>query len=753
MGCKQIKAVPVGKIEKINKEKSSIYEDEDSETQQSLANLVAELSDALADSSAEIERLNKKLVDRDERIGQLSLQLNKIYSSSSWRFTAPLRKLSRTIVSFLFITVLIIRKIILAGGLRAAVIKVLNRIRIFGFSPLLFAAKQQLQNEIAYNYSLREICIKVFKIIRNEGIEGVRKRILHRPLQNKYQDWIAQYDLINNEVRYRINARMANFNRMPKISVIMPVYDPPPIFLDEAIWSVRKQIYPEWELCIADDASKNPEIKKLLQQHALQDARIKIVFRDINGHISAASNSALQISTGEFIALLDHDDLLPEHALFCVAETILDHPEVALIYSDEDKVTEAGDRYDPYFKCDFNPELMLAQNMVSHLGVYQRDILNAIGGFKVGYEGSQDYDLALRVIDKVNQSQIKHIPRILYHWRAIPGSTALSGTNKNYAVDAGRRAVADHLKRRGLEAEVLPTPELPGLNRVKFSLPENKPFVSIIIPTRDRADLLATCVNSVLHKSTYANMEIVIVDNGSVEPRTFKLFDELQKNNVKVVRDEGYFNFSRLNNYGVSEAQGEFLCLMNNDIEILTLDWLEEMLSFAMQPDIGCVGARLWYPSGNLQHGGVILGFGGVANHSHYNFPKGAAGYFGRALLHQSYSAVTAACLVVRRQVFEAVGGFDESLAVAFNDVDFCLRVREAGYRNVWTPYAEMIHYESVSRGAEDNPEKQARFAAEVHLMQERWGSDLLNDPAYNPNLSLQHENFTFAWPPRVAPC
>jgi O-antigen biosynthesis protein len=544
---------------------------------------------------------------------------------------------------------------------------------------------------------------------------------------------------------------MGEFQHRPRFSIIMPVYDPPLDFLAQAIASVKNQIYPEWELCIADDASKNPEVRHFLQHEAEKEPRIRCVFREENGHISAASNSALGLASGDFVALMDNDDLLPEQALFWVAQAIHQHPDAALLYSDEDKIDAQNRRFDPHFKSDFNPELLLAQNMISHLGVFRRGVIEAVGGFRTGFEGAQDYDLALRVVEQITPAQIVHIPRILYHWRAIAGSTALEGGEKNYAADAGRRAVCAHLERTGKKATVSPTPETPAMNRVRFALPDTKPLVSLIIPTRDRIELLSMCLDSILEKTTYPRFEIIVIDNASTEPESLRYFEAIQKKHaaIRVIRDERPFNFSALNNAGARAAQGEVLCLMNNDIEILSPDWMEEMLGFALQPEVGCVGARLWYPDGRLQHGGVILGIGGIAGHSHKFLPKGEYGYFSRGVLHQALSAVTAACLMIRKSVFDEVGGLDEELAVAFNDVDFCLRVRKAGYRNVWTPYAEMNHHESASRGYETTPEKQQRFAQEIHYTQARWGKTLYEDPFYNLNLTHEHEDFSLAFPPR----
>ncbi len=448
--------------------------------------------------------------------------------------------------------------------------------------------------------------------------------------------------------------------------------------------------------------------------------------------------------------MLDHDDRLHPHALHFAAEAIAANPHVSLIYSDEDKIDENNNRYEPYFKCDYNYELLLAHNMICHLTVLRRSLVNELGGFRRGFEGAQDYDLALRAIDKVGSAQVLHLPRVLYHWRAHRGSTASSSDAKPYAAEAARRAIAEHLRRRGVIGTVVAAPEGQGVHRVRYTLPDPAPKVSIVICTRDRADLLAPCVDSIVGRSTYRNYEVVIVDNGSTEDATFRLFDRLPSERFRVLRDESDFNFSALNNRAVQATDGEYICLLNNDIEIVTADWIEEMLSFSMQPDVGAVGARLWYPAGGLQHAGVILGLGGIARHIHRNLKRGELGYFGRAALHQSFSAVTGAALMIKKSIYLEVGGLDEQFKVTFNDIDFCLRVREAGYRNVWTPYAEMIHHESATRGLETTPQKTAQAERESMLMASRWGDLLNKDPAYSLNLSIETEDLRIAWPPRT---
>jgi O-antigen biosynthesis protein len=596
---------------------------------------------------------------------------------------------------------------------------------------------------------------KAINLYRCEGIGGIKRGLLiARSLgqrRNDYAEWIRRYDTLSDVDRAAIRAAIEAFERTPLIAVVMPTYNPRPEWLIAAIEAVRRQIYPHWQLCIADDASTNAAIRPILERYAREDPRIKVVFREQNGHISAASNSALGLVTGEWVALLDHDDVLAEHALFWVADAVNRHPEVRLIYSDEDKIDARNNRSDPYFKCDWNIDLFYSHNLITHLGVYSTALVREIDGFREGFEGSQDYDLALRCIERIDPSAIHHIPRVLYHWRVHKESTAHASAAKPYAMLAGERALNEHLGRCGVAAHV----ELIGHGyRIHYALPEVPPLVSLIIPTRNGMPLIRQCVTSILEKTTYSNYEILIVDNGSDDPATLRYFEEITSDaRVRVVRDDRPFNFSALNNAAVQHAAGVLVGLINDDIEVIAPEWLSELVSFALQPAIGAVGARLLYPNGALQHGGVVLGLGGLAAHSHRNAERYDHGYCGRASLVQSFSAVTAACLVIRKSIYEQVGGLNETdLSVAYNDVDFCLRVREAGYRNVWTPYAELYHHESATRGSEDTPAKQARFAREAAYMEKRWDPLLLNDPAYSPNLTLDREDFSLAWPPRVAP-
>lgn len=538
--------------------------------------------------------------------------------------------------------------------------------------------------------------------------------------------------------------------RSPLVSIVVPTYNPPARWLRRCIESVREQTYPHWELCIADDASPQPHVAQILAEYAQMDPRVRYVVRESNGHISQASNTALDMATGQYIALLDHDDELHPRALQEMVAGFTANPRWRMAYSDEDKMDDKGVRFDPYFKPDWNHELLLSHNCVSHFGVYERALVESVGRFRTGYEGSQDWDLALRCVEQLDADQIGHVPHVLYHWRAIPGSTALAPGEKNYAHFAAMKTIQSHLDRVGRAAEVVEIPGHPGNYRVRNALPANAPLVSVVIATRDRLELLSMAMRGILQDTDYPELEVVIVDNGSVEPQTLAYLAHVSEDaRVRVVRHNQPFNYSALNNLGVANARGEVICLLNNDIEVTSPGWLKEMVSQALRPDIGAVGAMLYFPDGTIQHAGIVLGFNGVAVSAYGGRPKGWFGHMFRGRLLQNYSAVTAACLVVRRSVYEEVGGLDESLAVAYNDVDFCLRIRALGYRNLWTPYAELVHHESASRGGDNAPEKRERFLREVGIMNQRWSALLAQDPAYSPNLATGGDTFDYAFPPR----
>jgi GT2 family glycosyltransferase len=574
-------------------------------------------------------------------------------------------------------------------------------------------------------------------------------------LANNFAGWVQRYDTLHDEDRKAIRAAVKSLPKHPLISVVMPTYNTPEKWLRRCIDSVREQIYPHWELCIADDASPEPHVRETLETYARLDPRIKFEVRRENGHISHCSNTALSLATGEFVALLDHDDELPPHALYMVAEVINRHPQVGLIFSDEDKIDEKGVRFDPYFKPDWSADLFRGHNMISHLGVYKTSLLRELGGFRAGYEGSQDYDLALRVTERLTRDQIVHIPHVLYHWRAIKGSTALGMSEKNYAHTASIRALQDHLRRIGLPGDFEEMEGVPGNLSFKPRV-DGQPRVSIIIPTRDGLDYLKRCIESIRSKSSYRNYEILIVDNQSSEPGTLEyLASQERLPDTRVIAYDKPFNYSDLNNKAAKQASGELLLFLNNDTEVITISWLEEMIGLAQRKDVGAVGCMLYYPEDDkVQHAGVVLGLGpaGVAGHAYHLQQRGYPGQMCRMRLTQELSAVTAACMMMRKEVFERVGGFDPGLRVAFNDVDLCLRVRGQGMAIVWTPRAELYHYESRTRGSDEKPEHKARFDQECAVLKERWGDQLVDDPFFNPNLRLDHAWYLFGPPRRPYP-
>jgi O-antigen biosynthesis protein len=562
-----------------------------------------------------------------------------------------------------------------------------------------------------------------------------------------YSSWLKAFPP-RSPTRVERGGRVRALDK-PRFSVVLPTFRPSIPWITQAIYSVLNQRFQDWELVVVDDGSGDVDLQRVLSSFSNQDSRIQFHPNVENRHISAASNCGLEHSSGEWIVFLDHDDLLDEYALYHVDRVISTSQDCALIYSDVDKVDDEGVQSEPYFKPDWNYDLFLSQNLFSHLGAYRADLLKAVGGFRVGYEGAQDYDLALRCTERIRPDQIVHIPRVLYHWRMHADSTAYTADAKPYAMIAGERALNDHFERQSIKAKA----ESMGYGyRVRYALPAILPLVSLIIPTRNRFKLLQQCVESIFQKTTYPNYELIIIDNGSDDRATLRYLDVLEaRPGVRVIRDAQPFNYSALNNAAVKLARGEVVGLINNDVEVISPDWLGEMVSHALRPEVGAVGARLWYSDDTLQHAGVVLGIHGVAGHVHRFLPRGNVGYCGRAALIQSFSAVTGACLVVRKSSYEAVGGLNEvELQVACNDIDFCLKLREAGYRNIYTPYAELYHHESASRGLDDTTEKQARSAKEVAYMKQRWGDLLLNDPAYSPNLSLDAEDFSLAWPPRI---
>lgn len=563
-----------------------------------------------------------------------------------------------------------------------------------------------------------------------------------------YRKWIDKYAAITPRLRAAMTADAATWPARPLISVIMPISNVDPKWLSEAIGSVRAQIYPHWELCISGDASTAAGSRSPLEHQAAQDKRIHLTFGTESGHASVNSNSALALASGDYIALLDADDLLSEDALFWAAREIALHPEVDLLFSDEDKIDDRGRLFDPYFKSAWNAALMLSQNAFGHLGVYRRRVVEEVGGFRPRYEGAEDYDLTLRCSERTSADRIRHIQRVLYHRRTPASSTS----DQSNAWNAGRSAIADHFQRLRIHAQV--EPARGGYYQIDYDPPEPRPTVSIVVPTTLSNATTAKCLASVLSKSSYDNFDLLIVARADHiraaknDPQFAPLLANPRLRTVEY--EEMPFNFSWVCNYGAAAARGALFCFLNDDVEVITEDWLERLVSRVRLDGVGAAGPTLYYPNNLIQHAGVVLGSGGVADHAFRRSRRGYLGYFGRAGLEQDYSCVTAACLVIKREVFDAAGGFDESLPVAFNDVDLCIRIRRTGARIVFVPSVEMYHHELHTLGHHAAPDRRSQFRHDVDLMRQRWNAILENDPCYNPNLSLVRGSmFCLAWPPR----
>ncbi len=566
-----------------------------------------------------------------------------------------------------------------------------------------------------------------------------------------YRHWIARHDRLGRADRAAIRAHVARLPAWPLISIIMPVHDTPEAFLRQAIVSVRQQLYPNWELCIGDDASAAPHVSAILSEAAAVDPRIRFERRAEQAGVAAACNAALALARGEFAALMQADAVLAPHALYEVAVAIAQHPEAAIFYSDEDRIDATGRRTAPYFKPEFDPDLLLAQNLIGHFGVYRRALLTRLGGLREGLDGAEDHDLALWAVTACGDERVQHIPAILSHVRAVDQTPADAEASRRRRAQASRRAVAEALAARGLPAALEVAPFAPDYLRIIWPVPHPTPLVSVIVPTRDRSALLEACAEGVLNGTDYKRIEFLVVDNGSSEAATLELFERLKRDpRVRILHEPGPFNYAALNNRAAAEAKGEILLLLNNDIEVIDPSWLHEMVAQAIRPDVGAVGAKLLYADGTVQHGGVVTGAGGVANHYNLGAARSDPGPFGALALVRQVSAVTGACMALRKSVFDAVGGLDaENLAVAYNDVDLCLRIAEHKLRILWTPFAELYHLESVSRGFDISSAQANRFRREVEYMQRRWGARLQADPFYNPNLDLGDPNGSLAATPR----
>ena len=547
----------------------------------------------------------------------------------------------------------------------------------------------------------------------------------------------------NREVIKQYKREVVRMSHQPLFSIIMPVYNPRIDLLEKALDSVIHQIYGFWELCIADDCSSDPEVEQTLRRYAQADPRVKVCYREQNGHISRASNSALELATGEYAVLMDHDDLLREDALYQMAKVINLRGGADLIYSDEDKIDEWGIHSDPHFKPDWCPDNLLSRNYLGHVCVYKTRQIREIGGWRTGFEGSQDYDLVLRYTERFDE--VIHIPEVLYHWRIHSGSAAMSEAVKPYAYRAAQMALSEAMERRGMKAAVDFLDSFRGYS-IRFALNDPAALVSIIIPSRNKAELLRKCLRSVERKSTYRNFEIIVIDNNSDQKDFFQLvkqYSKIPNLSFRCVEDKEPFNFSRLINLGRKNARGAFLVLLNNDTEVISPDWLEALMEHVQRAEVGVAGAKLLYENDTIQHAGVIVGLGGAAGHVLIGEDRDGPGYFNYVNMLNTYSAVTGACFMVRTLVFDQVGGFDETFGTEYNDVDFCLRVMEAGYRNLYVPHCELYHYESMSRGhPHSTSESYKKHVKEVNLFRKKWKRYVEKDPCYNPNLSLGVHNF-----------
>ncbi len=594
---------------------------------------------------------------------------------------------------------------------------------------------------------MNEYCKKGSRYLKLHGPAALAQKVVGK-VKNKnkaaviYQKWLPKHLPSKAELEHQ---RKEHFSWEPTFSVVVPLYKTPEKYLRALVESLQAQTYGKWELCLSDGSGADSPIRELLKQLQKEESRIKVIDHQEKLQISENTNAAIEAATGEFVVFADHDDELTAHALYECVKVLNEKPETEVLYSDEDKMTMDGHKFfQPHFKPDYNVDLLCTVNYICHLFVAKKTLIDEVGMLRREFDGAQDYDFIFRCVEHAGAEKIHHIPKILYHWRCHEDSTSENPESKLYAFDAGQRAVQAHYDRIGVKVEVSKG-EFLGLYRTKF-LRDYDPLISIIIPNKDHIDDLKRCIDSIEAKSTYTNYEYIIVENNSEEKETFAYYEQLEAVNPKVhvVYYKGHFNYSAINNFGVQYAKGEYFLLLNNDTEIINDDCLEELLGYCTREDVGAVGARLYYEDDTIQHAGVVIGFGGIAGHCFVQQKRGFTGYCHRIICAQDYSAVTAACMMVKREAFEKVGGLSEELQVAFNDIDFCMKLRQAGYLIVYNPYAELYHYESKSRGLEDTPEKVARFNQEIATFEKRWPDILKNgDPFYNPNLTLDSQDFS----------
>ena len=582
---------------------------------------------------------------------------------------------------------------------------------------------------------------KGLRYLKHYGPKEFWIRLCERmePEEIPYGPWFEKHKPSAEELERQ---RKKKWKNPPLISVAVPAYRTPPGFLEQMILSVKEQTYPHWELCIVNASRGEDGMEQVLGRYAGGDERIRVKNLEENLGIAGNTNEALEMARGEFVGLLDHDDLLAPQALFRIAEALTADPQADAVYTDEDKVTtDLSEHFQPHFKPDFNLDLLRSNNYITHFFVVRTRLAREAGGFRREFDGAQDYDFIFRCTEEAKK--VLHVPEVLYHWRTHKASTADNPASKMYAFEAGKRAIEAHLARCGQEGTVSLRKDL-GFYRVEYPV-QGEPLVSILIPNRDQKETLEKCLNSIWEKSTYKNYEILIVENNSSSPDIFDYYREIEKRpGVRILTWKEGFNYSAINNFGEKSAAGDYLLLLNNDVEVINPRWIEELLGNCQRKEVGIVGAKLYYPDDTIQHAGTVIGIGGIAGHAFLNMPRSRTGYLHKASLQMDLSAVTAACMMMKRQVFKQLGGFEERLSVAFNDVDLCLRTVQAGYLVVYNPEVELYHYESKSRGAEDSEEKVRRFQEEIEFMRCRW-MDLLKkgDPYYNRNLTLSKWNYS----------
>lgn len=582
--------------------------------------------------------------------------------------------------------------------------------------------------------------LKGIRYLRHFGWKEFRIRLAERmePEEVPYGPWYEDYRVKPEELKQQKKRR---WKQEICFSIAVPVYRTPETFLRQMIESVTGQSYGNWELCIANGSPDDKKVRAVLEEYAGRDPRIRVKNLENQG-IAGNSNAALAMAKGDYVGFLDHDDLLAPNALYEAAAYLEKYPQTDMLYTDEDKVTEdLSVHFQPHLKPDFNLDLLRSNNYICHFLIAKRTLALRAGEFRQEYEGAQDYDFVLRCADQA--CRIGHVPEILYHWRTSRSSTADNPASKMYAYDAGKRAIEAHLQRRGEKGEVSLKKDL-GFYRVVYPVKKQE-RISVVIPSKDQWETLKACLDSIREKTTYPDYEIIVVENNSREPETFAYYKTIDgKDNIRVITWDKPFNYSAINNFGIRHASGQYVICLNNDIQVITGGWMEELLGVCQREEVGVVGAKLYYPDDTIQHAGIVVGIGGIAGSLFVGMKRERSGYLHKASLMQDLSAVTAACMMVKKKAFEEAGGFEEKLAVAFNDVDLCLKIREKGYLVVYDPYVEMYHYESKTRGREDTKEKVRRFQGEIEYMRTRWIGILKEgDPCYNKNLSLSKWNYS----------